>query len=90
MNGKWMATIGIGACAAACSAGLLIPFLAGGSIALGLGAFLGGKLETLLCLAVFVAIAGVAFVFYRRRNNQQACATDKSCGCGPMKEAIES
>lgn len=93
MNKSLAALLGIGACAAACAAALIIPAMIGVG-GLGLGAALSGaSLE--LGIMVALATAGLAVFLVRRKRKSarvaplqrqdhgHSCAADGSCGCGP-------
>ena len=93
MNKSLGAILGIGACAAACAAALIVPALIGFG-GLGIGAAISGaSLE--LGVLVALAAAGLAVFLVRRRNtlatathtadqgHGPSCAADGSCGCSP-------
>ncbi len=92
MNKSLAAIFGIGACAAACAAALIVPAAIGGG-GLGLGAALSGaSLE--LGIVVAATAAGLAIFLLRRQRpaarvtplsvDTHAFAADGSCGCGPQ------
>lgn len=100
MNKSLVAMLGIGACAAACAAALIVPALIGVG-GLGLGAALtGASLEVGIIVAL--AAIGLANFSVQRRKKSPAiaplaredhgtsCAADGSCGCSPrMRRTAE-
>jgi hypothetical protein len=80
MKDKTLAGLGIGACAAACAAGFLIPALiAGGAAGLAAWFSISGA-DILMCAVPAAFLAGAAYLIHRRRK-AAACAADGSCGC---------
>jgi hypothetical protein len=80
MKDKTLTGLGIGACAAACAAGFLVPALMTGGAA-GLAAWFSiSGADILMCTALAAALGGAAYLIHRRRK-AAACAADNSCGC---------
>ncbi len=80
MKDKTLTGLGIGACAAACAAGFLVPALMTGGAA-GLAAWFSiSGADILMCAALAAALAGAAYLIHRRRK-AAACASDGSCRC---------
>ena len=87
MKNKFIAAIGLGACATCCAGAIALPWaisagflgLAGGS-----AVAIGASLETLALVGAVVGAGGIAmFLFQRQKAKAKACATDGSCGCKP-------
>jgi hypothetical protein len=89
MTPKTLTGLGIGACAAACAAGLLAPVLLVGGTA-GFAAWMAGNgaIEIIACALPAVALLVAALLFYRRKK-AAACAADKSCRCGSENQAAK-
>ena len=87
MKNKTLTALGIGACAAACAAGLLVPALMAGGAA-GLAGWLSfsGGADLVLCVAAAAIIAGAVYLLIRR-SKAAACGADASCGCAPAPDA---
>lgn len=89
MKSKFIAAIGLGACAACCAGAIALPWAIGAGflgLAGGSAVVIGASLEMLALLAAAIGAGAIAvFLFQRQKAKAKACATDGSCGCKPSQ-----
>jgi hypothetical protein len=87
MKSKFIAAIGLGACAACCAGAIALPWAIGVGVlglAGGSAVAIGASLEILALITAVIGAAGIAgYLFQRRKAKAKTCATDGSCGCRP-------
>jgi hypothetical protein len=89
MKKRWIAGL-LGVACIGCCAPLILPLLAGGTLAAGAGVGLGVSLDQLICIGLpLLVIVGLGTWWVLKRRPKATCACDTACdvsSCGTARD----